>query len=84
MKRLRILFFQPDYSGYRSAYYQHSFYLALCRAHQVFAYGPGHGGYDRQHTIDDVLAHCPFQPDLICFGAAWEWEGPWGYNPICA
>ena len=79
MKRLRILFFQADYSGYGSAYYQHHFYQALCRAHQVFAYGPGYDGYDRQHTIDDVLARCPFCPDLICFGAAWEWEGPWGY-----
>ena len=54
--------------------YQHQFYVALCRRHQVHAYGPGYPGYDRSHTIDDVLEQCPFTPDLICFGAAWEYD----------
>ena len=31
-------------------------------------------GYDPTHTIEDVLKKCPFDPDLICFGAGWEHE----------
>ena len=72
MKQLRILFFQPDYSGYREAYYQHQFPMALLKVHQVFMYGPGYQNYDSQHTASNVLTLCPFEPDLICFGAGWE------------
>ena len=75
MNQLRILFFSPDYSGYQSTYYQHEFPTALRRVHQVFMYGPGYPGYHPQHTATDVLKFCPFEPDLICFGAAWEREG---------
>lgn len=72
MPRLGVLFLQPDFSGYRSSYYQHQFYEALARVHRVFAYGPGFPDYDSSHTIDDVLALCLFDPDVICIGAGWE------------
>ena len=72
MNRLRILFFQADYSRYHSAHYQHAFFMALDEVHEVVPYGPGHPGYASEHTIQDVLGICPFDPDLICFGAGWE------------
>ena len=74
--KLNILLLQPDFSRYKSAYYQHQFMQALCRVHRVFRYGPKLEGYDQRHTIDDVLKLCPFEPDLICFGAGWEIENP--------
>lgn len=76
MARLNILVLQPDFSRYGSAYYQYQFTQALGRAHHVFQYGPKLAGYDSQHTIDDVLKLCPFEPDLICFAAGWELEDP--------
>ena len=72
--KLNILLLQPDFSRYNSAYYQHQFTKALGRVHQVYRYGPKLAGYDQRHTIDDVLKLCPFEPDLICFGAGWENE----------
>ena len=76
MNPIRILFLQPDFSGYRSAYYQHQFAVALGKVHQLFHYGPGFEGYEPEHTILDVLKLCPFRPDLICFGAGWERQDP--------
>ncbi len=72
--KLNILVFQPDFSRYGGAYYQHQFTEALGRAHRIFRYGPELEGYDRGHSIADVLKLCPFQPDLICFAAGWEIE----------
>ena len=71
-----ILLLQPDFSRYKGAYYQHQFTQALARVHRVFRYGPKLDGYDPAHTIDDVLKLCPFEPQLICFGAGWEVEDP--------
>ena len=76
MSRLDILVLQPDFSLYGSAYYQHQFTEALGRRHRVFRYGPKLDGYDKRHTIYDVLRLCPFEPDLICFAAGWEVENP--------
>ena len=76
MKQLGILVLQPDFSRYGSAYYQHQFTQALGRAHRVYQYGPGLAGYDKRHSIEDVLRLCPFEPDLICFAAGWELEDP--------
>lgn len=74
---MRILFFQPDFSTYISGYYQHHFLVELKKRHEVFEYGPAKSGpgypyYDRNHSIEDVLKVCPFEPDVICFGAGWE------------
>lgn len=74
MPKLGIVVLQPDFSRYISAYYQHDFTVALGRKHRVFRYGRGLSGYDPNHTLDDVLRACPFDPDLICFGAGWEVE----------
>lgn len=74
--RLNILLLQPDFSQYGAAYYQHQFTKALGCVHRVFRYGPKLECYDRRHAIDDVLKLCPFEPDLICFGAGWENEDP--------
>lgn len=71
---LNILVLQPDFSRYGSAYYQHQFTEALGRMHNIFRYGPSLEGYSQQHTIDQVLEICPFEPDLICFAAGWEIE----------
>ena len=81
LSRLNILVLQPDFSQYVSAYYQYQFTEALGRVHRIFRYGPSkHGpnpqGYDKRHTIEMVLKHCPFEPDLICFAAGWELENP--------
>ncbi len=76
INRLNILVLQPDFSWYVSAYYQHQFTETLGRSHRIFRYGPGLEGYDRRHTIDNVLKLCPFEPDLICFAAGWELENP--------
>ena len=76
MSKLNILILQPDFSRYGSAYYQHQFTMALGRAHRVFRYGPGLQGYDRGHTVEDVLRMCPFEPNFICFAAGWEVENP--------
>ena len=74
MKKLNILVLQPDFSLYESAYYQHQFTEALGRVHRIFRYGPKLAGYETADTIEDVLKKCPFDPDLICFGAGWENE----------
>ena len=74
--RLNILVLQPDFSRYNGAYYQHQFTAALARVHRIFRYGSKLDGYDKGHTIDDVLKLCPFEPDLICFAAGWELESP--------
>ena len=71
---LKVLLLQPDFSHYRAAYYQHQFTLALERTHRVFRYGRRLPHYDTNHTIDDVLKLCPFDPDVICFAAGWEVE----------
>ena len=71
---LNILVFQPDFSKYGSAYYQHQFTEALGRVHRIFRYGPDLEGYNAQQTIHQVLDMCPFEPDLICFAAGWEIE----------
>ena len=81
MDELNILVLQPDFSRYTSAYYQHAFTEALGRRHRVFRYGPDKFGpgldqYDKNHSIEDVLKLCPFEPDLICFAAGWELEDP--------
>ena len=75
-EKLNILVFQPDFSRYLGAYYQHQFTQALGRVHRIFRYGPRLAGYDIGHSIDDILALCPFEPDLICFAAGWEIEDP--------
>ena len=72
--KLRVVLLQPDFSRYNGAYYQHDFAVALSRRHRVFRYGPGLDGYDPAHTLGDVLGACPFDPDVICFGAGWEVE----------
>ena len=74
MSRLNILVLQPDFSQYYGAYYQHQFTEALGRVHRIFRYGPDLEGYDKGHTIEDVLRLCPFHPNLICFAAGWELE----------
>ena len=71
MKQLHILFLQPECSGLQSDY-QHKFPMALRKVHRVCMYGSGYPNYDPQHAIGDVLKLCPFEPDLICFGAGWE------------
>lgn len=73
-KKLNVLLLQPDFSQYGAAYYQHQFTMALSRAHNVFRYGRRLPNYDTNHTIQDVLKLCPFEPDLICFAAGWEVE----------
>ena len=72
--KLRVVLLQPDFSSYNGAYYQHDFAVALSRRHRVFRYGRGLDGYDPRHKLDDVLRACPFDPDVICFGAGWEVE----------
>jgi hypothetical protein len=72
VRPIKILFFQPDFSRYQSAYYQRDFLKALGRLHTVFPYGPGYSYYEPTHTVEEVLRICPFEPDLICFGAGWE------------
>ncbi len=72
--RLNVLLLQPDFSQYGAAYYQHQFTMALERVHRVFRYGRRLPHYDTNHTIEDVLNLCPFEPDLICFAAGWEVE----------
>jgi hypothetical protein len=82
MKELHILFLQPDYSRYKTAYYQQQFYVALGKTCQIFPYGPGYSEYAADHTIQDVLQLCPFEPNLICFGAGWENDThPTVFNP---
>ena len=76
MSKLRVVLLQPDFSRPKSVSYQHDFTVALGRKHRVFRYGRGLDGYDPKHTLDDVLCACPFDPDLICFGAGWEVEDP--------
>ena len=73
-RRLDILVFQPDFSQYSGAYYQHGFVEELCHSHNVFRYGPRIEKYSTKHDIFDVLKICPFSPDLICFAAGWELE----------
>ena len=72
--RLNVLLLQPDFSQYGAAYYQHQFTIALERNHRVFRYGRRLPHYDTDHSIDDVLKLCPFEPDVICFAAGWEVE----------
>lgn len=74
LPKLSILLLQPDFSRYSGAYYQHDLTAALARVHRVFRYGPGLDGYDTRHTLRDVMNACPFEPELICFGAGWEVE----------
>tara|TARA_B100002052_G_C15853957_1_gene586515 strand:- start:475 stop:1407 length:933 start_codon:yes stop_codon:yes gene_type:complete len=50
--------------------------------HEVFPFGPGYSYYQKNHQLNDVLKIAKFTPDLICFGAGWEWEGIWGDNEI--
>ncbi len=76
MKKFNILVFQPDFSQYICAYYQHDFVKALNNSHNIFRYGPKLKSYNIKHNIFDVLKICPFKPDLICFAAGWEIEDP--------
>ncbi len=43
----------------------------LARQAKVFYYGPGFNGYDRDDSIDEVLAKMSFEPDAIIVGHAW-------------
>lgn len=72
---MKILFAQPDFSTYREATYQMDWLAALERSHQVYVWGPGFPAYGPDQSTADVMALCPWRPDLICYGAGWEWEG---------
>ena len=76
-KKLKIIFFQPDFSSSRGCNYQNDFFKALEEYHEVFPFGPGYSYYQKNHQLNDVLKIAKFTPDLICFGAGWEWEGIW-------
>ncbi|MFC1735590.1 glycosyltransferase [Candidatus Hydrogenedentota bacterium] len=81
---MRILFLQPDCTELQSDY-QQNFPDALANVHEVFRYGEGYPDYSVEHTIEDVLGLCPFTPELICFGAAWENdEHPTAFDPHTA
>ena len=70
MRRLNILVLQPDFSRYTSAYYQHDFteasWGAAIESSDTVLTGTTLvvDGYDRRHSIEDVLRLCPFEPDL--------------------
>ena len=57
--------------GYRAASYQRDIIDELARQAKVYYYGPGFNGYDRDDSIDEVLAKVSFEPDAIIVGHAW-------------
>ena len=72
---MKMLYLQPNYSHYRGASYQRDLPEALNKLHTILAYGPGIPNYNPEHRIADVLALFTETPDLICYGAGWEWDG---------
>ena len=56
--------------------------MSLNREHEVFPFGPGYEYFNKTYEMSDVLSLASFTPDLICFGAGWEWEGLWGENEM--
>lgn len=72
---MKILFLQPDFANYKGASYQRDLVNALARIHAIQAYGPGFPNYHPDDDISKVLAKFSETPDLICYGAGWEWDG---------
>ena len=65
---MRILYLQPAGKGL----YYDEFLNCLASNTRVHVYGPGHPGYNFDHKISDVMAACPFRPQLVVVGAGWE------------
>ena len=57
--------------SYVSASYQQDVMDELNMQAQVFFYGLGFNGYEKQDSIDDILNKTPFKPDAIILGHAW-------------
>jgi len=57
--------------NYRSASYQQDVMDELSKQAEILFYGPGFSGYNKNDSIDDVLAKATLKPDVIIVGHAW-------------
>lgn len=56
---------------YGAASYQQDVMDAFSKHAQVYFYGPGFIGYDKNDSIGDVVAKVSFNPDVVILGHAW-------------
>lgn len=73
---MNILVLTKRVAGRGCGGYQGSLLAALGRRHQLYCYGPGHPGYRVDDDVHEVLAKCPFRPDLVLVGTSWEEQSP--------
>jgi hypothetical protein len=73
---MKILVLSSDVSRYRAAFYQHDFLKALESEFNCVFYGPGFPGFDSKATLENTLAKCGPDIDVILIAHSWLRDNP--------
>lgn len=76
---MNIIILTKNYEKYVSGYYHHDINQAFMTKGDCYLYGEGYPKYDRNDTIQDVIAKSSFDKgniDLIVVGTSWEEQNP--------
>ena len=74
---MNIILLTKNYEKYVSGYYHHDIVNAFNRSGNCHLYGEGYPKYNKEDTIQDVIAKSPFERGeihLIVVGTSWEDE----------
>lgn len=69
---MRILALTKSVASEGCGGYHGGLLAALAERHELRCYGPGCEGYCADDDVREVLAKCPFRPDLILACTSWE------------
>jgi len=76
---MNVIILAKNYEKYTSGYYHQDIINAFKRRANCHLYGEGYPEYNRNDTIDEVIAKSPFDKDkidLIVVGTSWEIQDP--------
>lgn len=76
---MNIIILTKNYEKYVSGYYHHDINQAFMTKGDCYLYGEGYPKYNKNDTIQDVIAKSPFDKgniDLIVVGTSWEEQSP--------
>lgn len=76
---MNIIILTKNYEEYASGYYHHDINKAFMKKGNCYLYGEGYPKYNKNDTIQDVIAKSPFDKEeinLIVVGTSWEEQDP--------